>query len=53
MASAAAKKSRPILKILLIVTVVGVAILVVKKLRSSGSTPPANTDPYGADSTEK
>ena len=53
LAGAVAKNSRPILKVLLVLTVVGVAILVIKKLKSSSSTPPANTDPYGTDSTEK
>ncbi len=52
-ATAVTKKSRKLFKLVVILTVVGVAVLVVKKFVGGGSNPPGNPDPYGADSTEK
>ena len=51
-AAAAKRKGSKIVKLLLIATVVGVTVLVARKLMGgSGMTPPA-TDPYGTSSTE-
>ncbi|MGB3411831.1 MAG: hypothetical protein WBA45_11605 [Microthrixaceae bacterium] len=45
-------KSRRFLKIILILGVVGVAVLVAKKVLGGSSTPPGDTNPYGSSSTE-
>ncbi|HTO00161.1 MAG TPA: hypothetical protein VL068_05755 [Microthrixaceae bacterium] len=45
-------RSRQLLKLMLVLGVVGVVILVVKKLVGGSSTPPGNPDPYGSSSTE-
>jgi hypothetical protein len=52
-AAAVTKKSRKFLKLVVVLTVIGVAVLVVKKLAGGGSNPPGTPDPYGTDSTEK
>ena len=51
-AAAVTKKSRKFVKLVLLLTVIGVAVLAVKKF-TGGSNPPGNPDPYGSDSTEK
>lgn len=51
-ATEAVAKSRRLLKLVLILTVVGVAALVAKKLLSGPKAPPGNPDPYGSSSTE-
>lgn len=50
-AGAAKRKGSRIVKLLLIATVVGVTVIVAKKLMAGAGTPPA-TDPYGSSSTE-
>jgi hypothetical protein len=50
-AATAKRKGSRLVKLLLIATVVGVTVIVAKKLLGSGATPPA-TDPYGTSSTE-
>ncbi len=50
-AVATAKKSRKLLKMLLIVTVVGVAVIMAKKMMG-GSSPQDGADPYGSKSSE-
>lgn len=52
-ATAATSKGRKLLKLLLVMTVVGVSVLVAKKLLSGSSTPPGGTDPYGSSSTDR
>jgi hypothetical protein len=47
------RKSRKFLKLIIALTVIGVAVLVVKKFAGGSSTPPGTPDPYGTDSTEK
>lgn len=46
------RRSRTWIKLLLIATVIGVTILVAKKLMGGPSSPPGSPDPYGSDSTE-
>jgi translation elongation factor EF-4 len=51
-AAEAKRKGSKLIKLLLIATVVGVTVIVAKKLMGgSGANPPA-TDPYGSSSTE-
>ena len=51
-AASAKRKGSELVKLLLIATVVGITVIVAKKLMGgSGATPPA-TDPYGTSSTE-
>ncbi|MGB6057720.1 MAG: hypothetical protein WBF71_05610 [Microthrixaceae bacterium] len=45
-------KSRRILKLVLILSIIGVAVLVAKKVLGGSSTPPGNPNPYGSSSTE-
>lgn len=45
------QRSGRFVKLLLIVTVIGIAVLVAKKLMGSSGAP-GSTDPYGSDSTE-
>lgn len=47
------RKSRKFLKLIVVLTVIGVAVLVIKKFTGGRSTPPGTPDPYGSDSTEK
>lgn len=51
-ATNAVAKSRRLFKLVLVLGVVGVAVLVAKKLMSGPSKPPGNPDPYGSSSTE-
>ncbi len=48
----AVAKSRRVFKLVLILTVVGVAVVVAKKLMGGPSTPSGNPDPYGSSSTD-
>ena len=51
-AAKAKRRGSKLVKLLLVATVVGVTVIVAKKLMGgSGAVPPA-TDPYGASSTE-
>lgn len=52
-AGAAKRKGSKLVKLLLIATVVGVTIVVAKKLMGGSGSGPGATDPYGTDSTEK
>ncbi len=51
-ATAAKRKGSKLVKMLLIVTVVGVTVLVAKKLMGGSGAGQSGTDPYGAKSTE-
>ena len=50
-ASEAKRRSGRFVKLLLILTVIGISVLVAKKLMGS-SGGPGSTDPYGTDSTD-
>lgn len=47
------RRSGKFVKLVLVLTVIGVAVVVAKKVMGGGSNPPGNPDPYGSDSTEK
>jgi len=51
-ATAVKAKSHKFVKLLILLTVIGVAVVVVKKFTGASSTPPGNPDPYGSDSTD-
>jgi len=51
-ATAAKRKSSKLVKMLLILTVVGVTVLVAKKLMGGSGGGQSGTNPYGAKSTE-
>lgn len=46
------RRSGRLMKIVLLLTVIGITVLVAKKLLGSSSTPPGSPDPYGTDSTD-
>ncbi len=51
-AATAKRKGSKLVKLLLVVTVVGVTVLVAKKLMGGSGGAPSATDPYGSRSTE-
>lgn len=52
-AASVSRRGRKLMKLLLVLTVVGVSVLVAKKLLSGSGNPPGNTDPYGSSSTDR
>lgn len=52
-AAAAKRKGSKLFKLLLIATVVGVTVVIAKKLMGGSGATPGATDPYGTDATEK
>lgn len=51
-ATQARTRSRTLVKLLVAVTVIGVAVLVARKVMAGSGSAPADTDPYGSTSTD-